>query len=47
MDSNGITGWIEQSGYLLNNKIISYIINILEGGSEAFRKKINIYGYRL
>lgn len=47
MDSNGITGWIEQSGYLLNNKIISYIINILEGGNKAFRKKINIYGYRL
>lgn len=43
MESDGKQGWVHQEGYLLTKKLSNKIVNILEGGKEAFVKKAGIY----
>jgi energy-coupling factor transporter ATP-binding protein EcfA2 len=44
MESDGQNGWIDKTGYAMNSAITKRVINILEGGEEAFNKKAKIYG---
>ena len=43
MESNGDNGWIETSGYVGTPKIKKHIVNYLEGGTESFVHKCEIY----
>ena len=43
LKSDGQNGWIADSGYSDERKIKNHIINYLEGGIEAFRKKYMMY----
>jgi len=43
LESDGQNGWIAASGYSDERKIKKHIINYLEGGIEAFRKKYMMY----
>ena len=44
LESDGKNGKVLASGYSDEKRIKKYIINYLEGGIEAFRKKYQIYG---
>lgn len=44
MESNSLYGWVERTGYCKNKNITTDIINILEGGRQAFIDKKKIYG---
>lgn len=43
MDSDGVHGWINTSGYPGTKRIKNAIINYLEGGAESFKHKEKIY----
>lgn len=47
MNSNNKNGWCETTGYVSNPKIVNHVINILEGGKEAFSNKLFLYRDRL
>lgn len=43
MQSDGLNGWIQATGYPTNSKIKMHIINYLEGGGDSFKHKTFIY----
>lgn len=43
MNSDNNNGWIETCGYSKDRKVIKQIVNILEGGKEAYLSKKDIY----
>lgn len=43
MESDGDSGWIEQTGYPTEKTITKHIINKLEGGNKAFTQKVFLY----
>lgn len=43
LDSDGINGWINTSGYPTNKQITEHIINYMEGGEDSFKNKIRKY----
>lgn len=47
MNSDNSNGWCETKGYISNPKIIGYVINILEGGTESIINKIFLYQTKL
>ncbi|NKC59075.1 AAA family ATPase [Vagococcus fluvialis] len=47
MDSDASHGWIKRKGFSREPKVLTDIINILEGGSEAMKQKLELYGDRI
>ncbi len=47
MNSDNKNGWCETSGYFSNPQIVNQVINILEGGKEAFTDKMFLYKDKL
>lgn len=39
MESDGVSGWIEKTGYPTEPTIVKYIVNLLEGGIDSFNHK--------
>lgn len=39
MESDGVKGWVEKTGYPTEPIIVKYIINLLEGGIDSFNHK--------
>lgn len=46
MDMKNGHGEIQKTGYILTKNVSSKIVNILEGGKEAFKKKASIYNIK-
>jgi len=47
MNSDGLKGWIEKTGYPSNKSVINHIINYLEGGQDSFRHKMKTYSFHI
>ncbi|MGO2962834.1 MAG: hypothetical protein ACTIDE_09525 [Carnobacterium maltaromaticum] len=43
MKSNSEKGWLDKAGYSRDKPIKEEVINIIEGGIKAFKKKLELY----
>lgn len=47
MKSDGVSGWVDLSGNIDNEKVSEQVLQILEGDIEAFERRAEKYGYKL